>query len=246
MNVQLVPPAKLKGMFKGMELSKETHDSVQQYAEPECAWEYWINCEYPDNGLLANICAHGSSFTTRDGKTSGDFQHILPRQKHSGKKLQWQSTPGHCVLKAEFKEGKRTPSLFSQTLVLLMFNEGVVQFRRWWRVKENIAKSLAYGKARVLRKSKGKRYRRWWHFICNDDFKHKLFRIKINQIQMKEMAKEQASTTEREFQDRQYQTYNCLNYEDERHFHTISLFQKCTTSWNFQSSLLILRREKNP
>lgn len=72
--------------------------------------------------------------------------------KHSGRKLQWQSTLGHCVLKAEFKEvddwfldstvliqqiqlneifflplkkGKKElqVSLF-QTLVLLMFNEG--------------------------------------------------------------------------------------------------------------------------
>lgn len=69
-------------------------------------------------------------------------------------------------------------------------------------------------------------------FSCNDDFKHKLFRIKINQIQMKEtvttvalwltwgvigdcilswlyyfftQVEEQASTTERVFQDRQYQ-----------------------------------------
>lgn len=37
------------------------------------------------------------------------------------------------------------------------------------------------------------------------DFKHKLFRIKINQIQMKETVEEQVSTTERVFQDRQYQ-----------------------------------------
>ena len=40
-------------------------DLIVVYAEPECTWEYWINCEYPDNGLLANICAYGSSFTTR-------------------------------------------------------------------------------------------------------------------------------------------------------------------------------------
>lgn len=66
--------------------------------------------------------------------------------------------------------------------------------------------SLACGKARVLAKNpKGKDIEDGDNFICNDDFKHKLFRIKINQIQMKEMAKEQASTTEREFQDRQYQ-----------------------------------------
>lgn len=32
--------------------------------------------------------------------------------KHSGRKLQWQSTLGHCVLKAEFKEvAERRPIL---------------------------------------------------------------------------------------------------------------------------------------
>ena len=32
--------------------------------------------------------------------------------KHSGRKLQWQSTLGHCVLKAEFKEVSRySPNL---------------------------------------------------------------------------------------------------------------------------------------
>uniref|UniRef100_A0A8C5QEY2 Cullin N-terminal domain-containing protein n=1 Tax=Leptobrachium leishanense TaxID=445787 RepID=A0A8C5QEY2_9ANUR len=49
--------------------------------------------------------------------------------------------------------------------------------------------SLACGKARVL----------------NKIFKHKLYRIKINQIQMKETVEEQVNTTERVFQDRQYQ-----------------------------------------
>lgn len=47
--------------------------------------------------------------------------------------------------------------------------------------------SLACGKARVLTKNpKGKDIEDGDKFICNDDFKHKLFRIKINQIQMKE------------------------------------------------------------
>lgn len=47
--------------------------------------------------------------------------------------------------------------------------------------------SLACGKARVLIKSpKGKEVEDGDKFIFNADFKHKLFRIKINQIQMKE------------------------------------------------------------
>ena len=41
--------------------------------------------------------------------------------------------------------------------------------------------------------------------MFNADFKNKLFRIKINQIQMKETVEEQANTQERVFQDRQYQ-----------------------------------------
>lgn len=47
--------------------------------------------------------------------------------------------------------------------------------------------SLACGKARVLTKTpKSKDIEDCDKFTCNDDFKHKLFRIKINQIQMKE------------------------------------------------------------
>ena len=47
--------------------------------------------------------------------------------------------------------------------------------------------SLACGKARVLNKSpRGKDVEDGDRFNFNNDFRHKLFRIKINQIQMKE------------------------------------------------------------
>lgn len=47
--------------------------------------------------------------------------------------------------------------------------------------------SLACGKARVLNKNpRGKEVEDGDRFNFNTDFKHKLFRIKINQIQMKE------------------------------------------------------------
>ncbi|ERE64076.1 cullin-4B-like protein [Cricetulus griseus] len=154
------------------------------YAEPECTWQYRINCEYPDNGLLANICAYGSPFATR--------VHLSTLMK--GKK-------------------ELQVSLF-QTLVLLMFNEGeefsLEDIKQATGIEDGelrrTLQSLACGKARVLTKNpKGKDIEDGDKFICNDDFKHKLFRIKINQIQMKETVEEQASTTERVFQDRQYQ-----------------------------------------
>ncbi|KAG9338656.1 hypothetical protein JZ751_025494 [Albula glossodonta] len=112
-------------------------------------------------------------------------------------------------------EGKKElqVSLF-QTLVLLMFNEGEEFSLEDIKLATGIEdselrrtlQSLACGKARVLSKTpKSKDVEDGDKFSCNDDFKHKLFRIKINQIQMKETVEEQASTTERVFQDRQYQ-----------------------------------------
>ncbi|WAR28751.1 CUL4A-like protein [Mya arenaria] len=106
--------------------------------------------------------------------------------KHSGRKLQWQPTLGHCVLKAGFTGGKKElqVSLF-QTLCLLLFNEGDLFSL------EEIKQATAI--------EDGDKFK------FNDDFKHKLYRIKINQIQMKETQEENVSTTERVFQDRQYQ-----------------------------------------
>ncbi|KAG7265958.1 hypothetical protein CRUP_025872, partial [Coryphaenoides rupestris] len=127
--------------------------------------------------------------------------------KHSGRKLQWQSTLGHCGRK------ELHVSLF-QTLVLLMFNEGeefsLEEIKLATGIEDSelrrTLQSLACGKARVLTKvPKSKDVEDGDKFSCNDDFRHKLYRIKINQIQMKETVEEQASTTERVFQDRQYQ-----------------------------------------
>uniref|UniRef100_A0A667YZW3 Cullin-4B n=1 Tax=Myripristis murdjan TaxID=586833 RepID=A0A667YZW3_9TELE len=207
--------SKLEGMFKDMELSKDIMVQFKQY----------MQCQnIPGNiELTVNILTMGYWPTYVPMEV-----HLPPEMvrlqeifktfylgKHSGRKLQWQSTLGHCVLKAEFKEGKKElqVSLF-QTLVLLMFNEGeeftLDEIKLATGIEDSelrrTLQSLACGKARVLTKlPKSKDVEDGDKFACNDDFKHKLFRIKINQIQMKETVEEQASTTERVFQDRQYQ-----------------------------------------
>ncbi|KAM9740790.1 cullin-4B isoform 1-T1 [Menidia menidia] len=207
--------SKLEGMFKDMELSKDIMVQFKQY----------MQCQnIPGNiELTVNILTMGYWPTYIPMEV-----HLPPEMvrlqeifktfylgKHSGRKLQWQSTLGHCVLKAEFKEGKKElqVSLF-QTLVLLMFNEGeeftLEEIKLATGIEDSelrrTLQSLACGKARVLTKiPKSKDVEDGDKFSCNNDFKHKLFRIKINQIQMKETVEEQASTTERVFQDRQYQ-----------------------------------------
>ncbi|XP_075958941.1 cullin-4B [Anarhichas minor] len=207
--------SKLEGMFKDMELSKDIMVQFKQY----------MQCQnIPGNiELTVNILTMGywPTYVPMEVHLPSEMvrlQEIFKTfylGKHSGRKLQWQSTLGHCVLKAEFKEGKKElqVSLF-QTLVLLMFNEGeeftLEEIKLATGIEDSelrrTLQSLACGKARVLTKiPKSKDVEDGDKFSCNDDFKHKLFRIKINQIQMKETVEEQASTTERVFQDRQYQ-----------------------------------------
>ncbi|KAM7000568.1 cullin-4B isoform 1-T1 [Tautogolabrus adspersus] len=207
--------SKLEGMFKDMELSKDIMVQFKQY----------MQCQnIPGNiELTVNILTMGywPTYVPMEVHLPAEMvrlQEIFKTfylGKHSGRKLQWQSTLGHCVLKAEFKEGKKElqVSLF-QTLVLLMFNEGeeftLEEIKLATGIEDSelrrTLQSLACGKARVLTKiPKSKDVEDGDKFSCNDDFKHKLFRIKINQIQMKETVEEQVSTTERVFQDRQYQ-----------------------------------------
>ncbi|XP_043101914.1 cullin-4A isoform X2 [Puntigrus tetrazona] len=204
--------SKLEGMFKDMELSKDIMIQFKQ------------NQSDPSNiELTVNILTMGywPSYTPMDVHLPAEMvklQEVFKLfylGKHSGRKLQWQATLGHAVLKTEFKEGKKElqVSLF-QTLVLLMFNEtdecSVEDIRSATGIEDGELKrtlqSLACGKARVLNKSpRGKDVEDGDRFHFNSDFRHKLFRIKINQIQMKETVEEQVSTTERVFQDRQYQ-----------------------------------------
>ncbi|KAM8952219.1 cullin-4B isoform 1-T1 [Pelodytes ibericus] len=207
--------SKLEGMFKDMELSKDIMVHFKQYMQ---------NQNVPGNiELTVNILTMGywPTYVPMEVHLPAEMvklQEIFKTfylGKHSGRKLQWQSTLGQCVLKAEFNEGRKElqVSLF-QTLVLLMFNEGeefsFEDIRQATGIEDSelrrTLQSLACGRARVLLKNpKSKDVDDGDKFTFNDDFRHQLFRIRINQIQMKETVEEQASTTERVFQDRQYQ-----------------------------------------
>ncbi|XP_069105312.1 cullin-4A-like [Argopecten irradians] len=207
--------SKLEGMFKDMELSKDFMLTFKQYMQ---------HIDSPGGiELTVNILTMGywPTYTPMDIHLPLEmikFQEIFKKfylGKHSGRKLQWQPTLGHCVLKASFEGGKKElqVSLF-QTLCLLLFNDGVKfsldAIRQATAIEDGelrrTLQSLACGKARVLQKHpKSKEIEDDDVFIYNEGFKHKLCKIKINQIQMKETQEENTSTTERVFQDRQYQ-----------------------------------------
>lgn len=210
--------SKLEGMFKDMELSKDINIAFKQYAGN-------LQSELSASNLDLTV----SILTMGYWPTYPVMEVTLPPEmvqyqdvfnkfylgKHSGRKLQWQPTLGHCVLKAWFNQGNKEflVSLF-QALVLLLFNDADNLSLEDIKAATNIEdgelrrtlQSLACGKARVLQKNpRGRDVGDTDRFVFNADFTNKLFRIKINQIQMKETNEEQKATEERVYQDRQYQ-----------------------------------------
>lgn len=139
--------------------------------------------------------------------------------KHKGRKLMWRHALTQCVLKANFPKGKKelVVSAF-QAVVLLLFNSiNPVQSLSYAAIMEatglpdreliRTLQSLACGKHRVLRKHpKGAEVNPTDTFTLNEGFKDEKFRIKVNQIQLKETKEENKETHERVAQDRQYET----------------------------------------
>ncbi|XP_067949254.1 cullin-4B-like [Watersipora subatra] len=204
--------SKLEGMFKDIDISKDIMVSFKQHME---AREAPGGLDMTVNVLMLSYWPTYTGMPVNLLPEMEQCQEIFNKfylSKHSGRKLQWQPSLGHCVVKANFPKGKRElqVSLF-QTLVLAQFNtsdrhsyEALKQATGIDDVElKRTLQSLACGKARVLHKvPKGKEVDDSDSFVFADDFKHKLFKIKINQVQMKETQEEQESTTERVFTDR--------------------------------------------
>lgn len=218
--------SKLEGMFKDMELSKDVNMAFKQHlaagssnALTAATSELCALMDMSVNILTMGYWPTYPVLEVTIPEQMLQFQDVFNKFylcKHSGRKLQWQPTLGHCVLKARFKSGglkELVVSLF-QALVLLLFNGtdemSFEEIKGATNIEESELKrtlqSLACGKARVLNKlPKGREVADADKFRFNADFTNKLYRIKINQIQMKETTEEQKATEERVFQDRQYQ-----------------------------------------
>ncbi|CAL5409311.1 unnamed protein product [Camellia sinensis] len=207
---------KLEGMFKDIELSKEINESFKQSSQARTKLPSGI--EMSVHVLTTGYWPTYPPMDIRLPHELNVYQDIFKEfylSKYSGRRLMWQNSLGHCVLKAEFPKGRKelAVSLF-QTVVLMLFND--VQKLSFQDIKDSTGiedkelrrtlQSLACGKIRVLQKSpKGKEVDDDDSFVFNEEFAAPLYRLKVNAIQMKETVEENTSTTERVFQDRQYQ-----------------------------------------
>ncbi|CAM8996218.1 unnamed protein product [Rhodiola kirilowii] len=207
---------KLEGMFKDIELSKEINESFKQSSQARTKLPVGIE-------LSVHVLTTGNwpTYPPMDVKLPHEltiYQDIFKEfylSKYNGRRLMWQNSLGHCVLKADFPKGKKelAVSLF-QAVVLMLFNDAdKLSFQD---IKESSGiedkelrrtlQSLACGKVRVLLKEpKGKDVGDDDLFVFNESLTASLYRIKVNAIQMKETVEENTSTTERVYQDRQHQ-----------------------------------------
>nr|XP_054770971.1 cullin-4A-like [Lytechinus pictus] len=217
--------SKLEGMFKDMELSKDIMVAFKQHMQHQCqttvmdlsvnilTMGYWptykpLEIHLPSEVSKISTCSERPVSIDKYGNFRSSSTSLVVKLNFLG----------HCLVKAQFREeGSSVKELqvsLYQTLVLLLFNEGdnfsLEDIRQATNIEDSelrrTLQSLACGKARViLKQPKGREIEDGDKFAFAKDFKHKLFRIKINQVQMKETVEEQVTTQERVFQDRQYQ-----------------------------------------
>ncbi|CAN6465251.1 unnamed protein product [Victoria cruziana] len=201
---------------KDIELSREINDSFKQSSQARTKLPTGI--ELNVHVLTTGYWPTYPPMDIRLPYELNVYQDIFKEfylSKYSGRRLMWQNSLGHCVLKAEFPKGKKelAVSLF-QTVVLMLFNN--TQKLSFQSIKDSTGiedkelrrtlQSLACGKVRVLQKlPRGRDVEDEDCFVFNEEFSAPLYRIKVNAIQMKETVEENTSTTERVFQDRQYQ-----------------------------------------
>lgn len=214
---------KLEGMFKDVELSKDLVVAFKQYMEhggPDRELKHGPgNIDFSVSVLTMG---HWPSYEYMEVNIPPDLAEYEERfkqfyfSKHSGRKLQWQHSLGQFLLRARFKPTvvKELQISMFQALVLLLFNDKLEwtyeEIKNATKIEKGELKrtlqSLACGRWKVVVKTpKGKDIGSDDTFKFNSEFNDKLYRIRINQVQMKETAEEHSQTEEQIFQDRQYQ-----------------------------------------
>ncbi|KAI5807119.1 Cullin family-domain-containing protein [Geopyxis carbonaria] len=209
----------LENMFKDMDLSKE---SIASFKTSKTGIEKAKNVDL-DVQILSQ--AAWPTYPEISVNIPHDLVQCLEAfgqfylSKHSGRKLTWRHNMAHCTVKADFPMGAKELIMGAfQTVVLLAFNDapenGVLTYRDIQQASglpdeelKRTLQSLALGKARILKKSpKDREVTPNDKFQVNQSFTDPKFRVKVNQIQLKETKKEQTETHERVARDRQYET----------------------------------------
>ena len=211
--------SKLEGMFADIDLSKEAMAGFKQSSASIKALVaacpgvdlsvqvltsgFWPTYPMVDLNLPPGIAAAQ--------KTFADYYLT----KHSGRHLAWVNSLGTAIVRAKFDAGTKelVVSAF-QAAVLLQFNDGNgLSFRDILlatgipqKELQRTLQSLACGRERILTKNpKGREVDENDSFEVNRAYTSRLYRVRVNTIQLKESSEENRKTNETVMQDRQYQ-----------------------------------------
>ncbi|KAJ9155107.1 Cullin-domain-containing protein [Pleurostoma richardsiae] len=210
----------LEQMFRDQELAKDEMASYKQWRE---------GMGEAKSGVDLNV----SILSAAAWPTYSEVRLLLPedvadqidrfdryyKNKHTGRRLTWMHNLAHCVVKASFPKGQKELLVSAfQAVVLVLFNQvgrdGSLSYEQISQATgltggdlERTLQSLACGKTRVLAKHpKGKDVGKTDTFTVNAAFSDPKYRVKINQIQLKETREENQETHERVAADRQFET----------------------------------------
>lgn len=210
----------LEQMFKDIELADEEAKAYRnRFSEP--------SSKSGRIDLTVNILSSAAWPTYPDAAIAipsdiqaciADFERFY-YMKHSGRKLTWKHGLAHCQMKADFPKGKKDLVVSSfQAIILILFN-GVPedQHLSYSHIKsstnlndadcQRTLQSLACAKLRPLTKHpKGREVSPTDTFSLNTSFSDPRYRLKINQIQLKETKEENQETHVRVAADRQFET----------------------------------------
>ena len=206
-------------MFKDIELAREENTSYKAMLDERqqkspidlnvnvlsaSAWPTYPNVEV--------------EIPTDIQKATRDFEQHY-KVKYTGRKLEWKHALAHCQMRASFPKGSKEIVVSSFQAVVMLYFNGTdpvesVSFSELQAATQlsdvelkRTLQSLACAKYRVLTKlPKGREVNVTDKFIVNLNFSDPKYRIKINQIQLKETREENKQTHERVATDRQFET----------------------------------------
>ncbi|KAK5167738.1 uncharacterized protein LTR77_007437 [Saxophila tyrrhenica] len=212
----------LEQMFKDIDLAREEMQSYKQRLEDRIGYEKGKHIDLNVNVLSA------AAWPTYDDipcavppniKRAIDDFELHYKSKHSGRKLDWKPALAQCQMRATFSKGSKELVVSSfQAIVLVLFNglsydehlkyEYILtQTGLPEKEVKRTLQSLACAKLRPLTKHpKGRDINPTDTFTVNPNFEHPKYRVKINQVQLKETKEENKETHIRVAEDRNFET----------------------------------------
>lgn len=202
----------LEQMFKDMELGREEMQAYKARLDENKNVDLNVNIlsaaawpTYPEVAVII----------PQQVKTALERFEVHYKHKHNGRKIEWKHALAHCQMRCSFPKGVKELVVSSfQAIVLLLFNQ---RDRLTYshilsetglpaeEVKRTL-QSLACAKLQPLQKHpRGRDVNDTDEFTINEQFAPPRYRVKINQIQLKETQQENKETHMRVAEDRNFE-----------------------------------------